>query len=318
MNSYEKAVKKINDFQNKMKGFYYPMFGPTGPTGPMGKSLNILGNYTSIDELIKNHPTGNLGDAYLVDDCLYVWSNNSWQNVGVIKGPKGDTGIPGINGEPGQKGDTGPTGPMGKMGPTGVKGEKGDQGEMGPTGPKGEIGEQGPEGPRGIQGPKGEPGQLEIPTGFFITTNSNASGSGIEVLSGDPLPLEKEITDTNDIFYLSSENNTITFLEAGIYNVSFMVQARTNDLQDTDFISIGFRKRWDNNILAGNSVWANKTTPTLIMGQGIVDLPYPKELFELVNLSKNSIFLQSPDLKNLNTTSDLANPIINITIQKIK
>lgn len=87
--------------------------GPTGPTGPKGDGLQIKGDYNSYDDLIKSHPTGNSGDCYIIQGILYVWNteNNSWDDVGNIKGPKGDIG------PTGPKGDIGPTGPMGSPGP---------------------------------------------------------------------------------------------------------------------------------------------------------------------------------------------------------
>ena len=58
-----------------------------GPEGPQGQGITILGSYDSEDELLAAHPTGNAGDAYLVDGDLYVWSatEDVWKNVGTIK-----------------------------------------------------------------------------------------------------------------------------------------------------------------------------------------------------------------------------------------
>lgn len=64
-----------------------------GPTGPRGKGLEIMGNYNSLDDLKREHPTGKNGDTYIVNGELYIWDENSndWVDVGNIKGPKGDT-----------------------------------------------------------------------------------------------------------------------------------------------------------------------------------------------------------------------------------
>jgi hypothetical protein len=89
--------------------------GATGSTGPQGSAVTILGEYADYAALIAAHPTGNVGDAYLLaSGDLYVWSANtsSWVNVGNIEGPTGPTG---------PSGDTGPTGPGG-TGPTGPTG----------------------------------------------------------------------------------------------------------------------------------------------------------------------------------------------------
>ena len=68
--------------------------GEQGPKGDPGTGVNILGSYPTYEALVKAHPTGNPGDAYLVKANLYVWSatDNAWKDVGNIQGPKGDTG----------------------------------------------------------------------------------------------------------------------------------------------------------------------------------------------------------------------------------
>lgn len=45
--------------------------GPQGPQGEVGAGLNILGSFDSVDELPE---TANIGDAYLVNGDLYVYS----------------------------------------------------------------------------------------------------------------------------------------------------------------------------------------------------------------------------------------------------
>lgn len=84
--------------------------GPTGATGAAGTSVTILGEYADLAALQAAHPTGNLGDSYLVESGdLYVWSANTsqWVNVGNIEGPTGPAG---------EAGATGPTGPAGDAG----------------------------------------------------------------------------------------------------------------------------------------------------------------------------------------------------------
>lgn len=73
--------------------------GDTGPQGPQGEpgkngtSVTILGGYDTYDEFIAEHPTGVVGESYLVNGDLYVWSLNekNWKNVGKIKGEDGYT-----------------------------------------------------------------------------------------------------------------------------------------------------------------------------------------------------------------------------------
>ena len=68
--------------------------GLNGSNGSDGTSVNILGSYNTIDELNSAHPTGNAGDAYIVDGDLYVWvvDDVKWENVGNIQGPAGKDG----------------------------------------------------------------------------------------------------------------------------------------------------------------------------------------------------------------------------------
>ena len=82
---------------------------PQGPIGPTGTGISILGSYDSYNDLVKEHPVGNIGDSYLVSNDLYIWSDNNkkWQNVGTVRGPIGPIG------PTGPKGDFGPTGPSG-------------------------------------------------------------------------------------------------------------------------------------------------------------------------------------------------------------
>ena len=67
--------------------------GPVGPQGPAGTGVTILGSFDSPSEL---PPTGNNGDAFLVQGDLYVWSGTDWDNVGNIKGPEGSPGDAGV------------------------------------------------------------------------------------------------------------------------------------------------------------------------------------------------------------------------------
>lgn len=87
--------------------------GPAGPKGDTGDAAyNIKDSYDSYDTFIVEHPSGSVGDAYIIDGYIYLWDNiaNSWKNAGKIKG---DTGA------------TGPTGPTGSSGPAGSEGRSG-------------------------------------------------------------------------------------------------------------------------------------------------------------------------------------------------
>lgn len=79
---------------------------PRGDVGPAGEGVTILGSYDSFETLKAEHPTGNLGDSYLIGGNLYVWDTvgSDWKDVGTIQGPKGDKGEPGTNGTDGAPG----------------------------------------------------------------------------------------------------------------------------------------------------------------------------------------------------------------------
>lgn len=88
--------------------------GPQGPKGETGAALAIKGSFPSLEELQDQHPTGTLGDAYMVGSRLYSWSGSAWVDCGDIKGPKGDQGT---------QGERGPTGPAGTTTWAGITGK---------------------------------------------------------------------------------------------------------------------------------------------------------------------------------------------------
>ena len=173
-------------------------FGPTGPTGPQGTAVTILGKYDSIGELEAAHPTGNVGDAYLVQFDLYVWDQNNvpprWFNVGRIVGPTGPAGPTGPTGPRGFDSNVpGPTGPTGPAGPTGAQGADseipGPTGPTGPTGPRGaDSNVTGPQGPTGATGPRGFSG----PTGPQGDRYQTFSNDLLEIISSGLLELTVE------------------------------------------------------------------------------------------------------------------------------
>ena len=83
--------------------------GTDGAPGKDGTGVTILGSYDSLKTLKAEHPTGNAGDAYLVNGHLYVWDTvgSDWKDVGTIQGPKGDKGEPGTDGTDGTPGKDG-------------------------------------------------------------------------------------------------------------------------------------------------------------------------------------------------------------------
>lgn len=72
----------------------WAMFVQKGEKGEQGTGVSILGTLPDESSL---PPSGESGDAYLINGDLYVWSGttNDWTNVGTIKGPPGPPGPPG-------------------------------------------------------------------------------------------------------------------------------------------------------------------------------------------------------------------------------
>lgn len=284
--------------------------GEVGPKGNDGTSVTILGSYTNFQELEAAHPDGAPGQSYLVDEDLYVWSeeNSEWVNVGKIKGPQGEVGPMGprgLQGEKGVQGDPGPQGERGLQGPQGVPGLQGERG------PKGEQGDQ------GLQGPQGIPGPLEVPTTFILAT-SEYNPNGYEVEYNNQVPLELKMLDMNGKFYLNTVNSTVTILEKGTYFVAFQVLAKLKaNNSPNNVISIGFRKLTEPTVYAGCSVWGNTETPSLLSGFGTITSD-GKDWFELANTGKATIVVDGPLDNDLSTESSLASPVVSLIFIKIK
>ena len=113
--------------------------------GDPGDPVTWKSQYETLDDLKKEHPTGESGDAYLVGSDLYWWDptagvSGEWADAGSIKGPKGDP-FTYEDFTPEQLAAlTGPQGPEGKTGPQGAPGEKGNPGEKGDPGQDGAPG----------------------------------------------------------------------------------------------------------------------------------------------------------------------------------
>lgn len=116
--------------------------GDKGEKGDSGSDFKVLGSYATLAELITAHPTGNVGDAYMVgnigSNTIYLWSVTQWIDIGPLQGPQGPQGEQGVQGVQGEQGIQGPQGEQGIQGLQGNKGDKGDQGN--PTTVNGKMG----------------------------------------------------------------------------------------------------------------------------------------------------------------------------------
>ena len=170
--------------------------GDTGEKGDTGVGTTIKGSYSSLEELIAEHPTGNVNDAYIVDGNFYFWNGNQWENAGNLKGETGATGPAGPKGDTGDKGDTGEKGSKGDKGETGATGEKGE------TGPKGDTGDTGPVGPAGQTGQKGDTGATGIGTTIKGSYNTYQ-----ELIAAHPTGNDGDSYLVNGSLYVWLNNN---------------------------------------------------------------------------------------------------------------
>lgn len=236
----------------------------TIPRGDMGASVSILGSYSSIDELKLEHSTGNIGDGYLVEDDLYVWTenDNDWKNVGKIRGPQG---------------------------------------------------------PKGEQGPTGPSGYSLSRAAYLVKFNNSSSTDGIEVAPLARIPIDRSELDISNIVTLDNTDNTLKFNETGYYKISFTISAypavHTLDFDPTkDFVSIGFKLVGTDNIYIGGSEWVFNGKAIELYAQGIISVVNTNNKYELVNLGKSSIYLNTPDLNNIASSSYFSNPLVTIVI----
>lgn len=237
-------------------------------------------------------------------------------------------------------GPTGATGPTGPAGPATIEvgltttsepGTKADVLNVGtddnvildfniPAGPTGPMGPVGPTGAKGEIGPTGPIGPTKVKNAYIVTYNTNQFVDGIPVDSEERLPLDRVELDVDQLVTVDSTDETIKFNQIGYYKISFMVSARSikTDTQfdpASDFVSIGFRQINTDNIYVGNSKWIYNEEFDMISGQGIVAVNNTDNLYELVNISPQIIYLNSPDLKHIKSKSYFTNSLVNIVIE---
>ncbi len=315
--------------------------GPQGPKGEDGRSETIqIGNVTTA-------AAGSL--AQVIDRKDGLVHTLDFVIPKGIAGEKGEMGPQGPKGEPGEKGEVGAgetitlgvvaTGDAStfakivdrKQGlnhifdfviPRGVNGSNGEQGPMGPPGEPGlpgQKGDKGEKGDPGIPGPQGIPGPLKIPSALLITFKEEESQTGTLVNPNARLPLALKISNEEEDFQLNEEENTITIRYPGTYRIDFTVYAYTSQnvafQKESDFVAVGFKKPEENTVYAGASLWSDKELPVTLVGRGIVSTTLEDEVFELVNLGRKGIYLNSPKLGT--QASFFTNPVLTVMIERL-
>ncbi len=274
--------------------------GPQGPTGPAGTSINILGSYNSLEDLQKDHQEGNPGDGYLIDGNLYVWSENenTWKDVGQIRGPQG------LKGDPGEPGQMGPRGPQGLQG---IQGDPGQPGEAGPQGPPGPV------------GPQGAPGPEEIGVVYLATLNDTPPFDGFEVAKSHRIPITRKALDNTNLLTLYPDYS-VKFNKEGVYRVDFVAtvynEPDSNFDPTNDVVAIGFKKVAEKTVYVGGSSFIGNEPNTKIIGQGMIVISdKEKDYMELVNMSKNTITLKSPSIDSTSSQSYFVTSVLTMLIE---
>jgi len=192
----------------------YGTQGTSGAQGTAGSGVDILGSYPDLSSLQSAHPTGNLGDAYVVSGDLYVWTGSSWTNVGPIQGPQGTTGSQGSVGAQGTIGSQGLAGTQGANGTQGALGTQGSQGEVGAqgaTGTQGAIGTQGSTGTQGAQGSTGAQGTTGVQGTSGVQGATGAQGT---IGSEGPATVPQN-SQTSSYTLVSSDNGKFISITTG-------------------------------------------------------------------------------------------------------
>lgn len=192
---------------------------------------------------------------------------------------------------------------------------------FGPTGPRGLPGLIGPTGPQGVPGldgatgPTGPEGTVPLRSAYLVTFNG---GQSIEVLENNKLPFTRKELDLTNLVTLK-DDNSLQFNIEGYYKITFVISAYVPKAAatfnpKTDFVSVGFRLADTDNIYIGASKWINNETATQIVGHGIIAVENTSNLYELINLSNRTIYLNSPDIKDIGSESYFTNSFITVII----
>ena len=105
----------------------------------------------------------------------------------------------------------------------------------------------------------------------------------------------------------------------GYYKITFVVSARIEPenpfSSESDFVTIGFRQINTDNVYIGTSKWIYENKYTNLLAQGILAVDNPANIYELVNLSSKTIYLNTPDIKHIKSISYFNNAIVNIVVE---
>lgn len=175
------------------------------------------------------------------------------------------------------------------------------------------------EGPKGDKGDKGDAGPTLLRNAYLVTFNGESKQDGVEVPINTNLPITRKELDITNLITLNSVDNTIKFNEIGYYKITFIVSSYVKKTgldfnRDTDFVTIGFKEKDTDNIYIGASKWINDENAHQVIGHGIISVPNTAVLYEFTNLGKKSIYLNSPSLNNISSSSYFTNSLLTVII----
>lgn len=168
--------------------------------------------------------------------------------------------------------------------------------------------------------PKGEDGNnVPLKSAYIVTFNDGKTPDGIEVLSNGVIPLKRVELDTNDLIELDTTTGIIKFNSMGYYKITFTISAYP-EVHDPDFdptrdiVSVGFREVNTDNVYVGLGAFVYNGESMLLSTSGIISVVDTSVMYELANLGKYTIYLESPDINNILSNSYFANPLVTMVI----
>ena len=168
-------------------------------------------------------------------------------------------------------------------------------------------------------------GEYEIrsflsPKGQKIKEKDGTITEGVNISSGKRIPINRVEIDTDNIITLNKNESTLKFNNIGYYKISIILSASiypTNPNFDSknDFISFGLRLVDTDEIYIGSSEWRQNKYASQIVAEGILSINNTDNTFEIINLGKKEFYLNSPDIKDINSKSYFVNSLVTINIE---
>ena len=272
--------------------------GPQGPIGPVGPATISVG--TTV--------TGNPGESASVTNS--GTDQNAILNFVIPQGPKGVEG---------------PIGPMGPKGDNGI----GDtifvrSTTTGESGTEAKVIDNKVDNTHILdfvipKGPIGPAGPTLLRSAYLVTFNADKSDTGVPVESEARLPINRLELDVSNLLELDEKEGLIKFNVTGYYRIYFTVSAypSVNDVEfdpTKDIVSVGFKETDTDNVYLGVGEWVYNAEPVELSACGIISVVDTAVTYELSNLGKYKIFLQTPDLANLSSKSYFSNSLVTLVI----